>query len=528
MIQTDHNPGARRSSGAPWIVVLLALVLTAGCSTAPATPASSAPDPFRAAFVTGNGLLGVPELWKSLEKSTTAALLRHVAQQAAGRTSSWRQSPRDTFAALSAETDPVVAAGLILDAGLEPRGLWTEAEVRRWWKAAGNEDDIDHQAVIVRLTDNAADLPVDGAALASWRALLTGPDTVPAQLAGDLLAVFAPGEAVDPRASAPINFRSPRDAAAYLLRAATAGHRSPDAVNPAALSVAREAVPTDDFAMADLARAYAAAGQPQAAGPVVDAMDSRRLLPDGDVLEVPLFEGTIGSTFRIVRTLVAQERQSVIRPELRSSLVEQARSLLSRDVSHRVAGLALINLLEPGTVAAADARSALGAALHEVGVSGELTSPEQAIGWTSVAEYADALGVRLDFPGISASAVKAWVSADEPLAAVSISRFLLSLARSSQLQPGGVVDALSSRVRAGLKHPKNAESIALFSGALAVHAVTGGWVVTAEQLRDQAAERDGACLGGFDGFVRDLPSAGAACNTDATWFATLLQKELDR
>lgn len=527
MTSPDLTTRARRTVGAPWAAMVAAVALLGGCATPPPAAAPE-PDRFATAFVTDNGLLGVPELWQSVERSTTAALLRHLAEVAAGRASTWALSPRATYAALREESDPVEAAGLIVDAGLDASGLWGEGDVRAWWAAALADGDIDHQAVIVRLTAHPERLPASAAAVQSWRTALHAPDAVPARLAADLLAIFAPAEGAKPTGTGAINFRAPRDAATYLRQLAVTGHRSPDAQNPEILTIARTAVATDDWAMYHLASAYAVAGQPQAAGAVVDAMDPRRLLPDGSVLEVPLFEGTVGSTFRLVRTLAAQGRLGLIRPELKASLLERTRSLLDTDVSHRVAGLALINLLEPGNVPASQATAAVAAALSAAGVSGVLRSPRQAIGWTTVAEYADALGVPLDYPGITAAAVRTWVTVRDPLVTVSLSRFLLAVPRSSDAVVGSSADDLVTRIRAGLAKPGGTRSIGLFSGALAVHRATGKWPVDVQQLRDQVAGRDGGCLGGFDGFVRDLSDAGTACDTDATWFATLLTRELDR
>ena len=529
MILSLLTPGARRRSGAPWVVALLlaALTVLAGCS-APARPAAQpAPDPFRTAFLTDNGLLSVPELWKALGPSTTAGLLRHLALNAAGRPSVWRQSPRQTFDALREESDPIEAAGLIVDAGLDARGLWSAADVRRWWRTAVAEGDIDHQAVIVRLAAEPQRLPVDRADLDAWHGLLAAPDAVPAELAADLLAVFEPTAERRPN-SATINFRTPRDAAAYLLHAAVAEHRSPDAANPEILTIARAAVPRDDWAMYDLARAYAVSGRPQDASAVVDAMDPRRLVGPDTVLEVPQFEGTVGSTFRMVRTLAAQGRLAEIDPALTRDLVDRTRSLLNTDVSHRVAGLALIALLEPGTVPAADATQAVTDALAAAGVHGRLSNPKLAIGWTSVAEYAQVLGVPLTFPGITAAAVHAWTAAKEPLAGVSISRFLLAVDGSSAPTSSRLLNRLVARVRLTLAVPAKAESIALFAGLLAIRRVSGDWAVDVRRVREQSAARDGGCLGAFDGFVRDLPRVGAACDTDATWFATLVHDALDR
>lgn len=520
-------PRARRSPVAPWAALLLVLVLATGCTAAP-RPATQQPDPFRDTFVTANGLLAVPELWKSLERSTTAGLLRHLALAAAGRPTSWRLSADDTFAALSAESDPVQAASLVTEAGFGHRGLWSEADLLDWWQVAVSEADIDREAAIARISDDPRRLPVDDALLQAWRTAVEGPDILPALLATDLLGLFAGPDVAEPR-PATINFRSPGEAATYLRRAAASGQASPDALDPQILTIAREAIATDDRAMYDLARAYADAGQQSAAGAVVDAMDPRRLLADGEVLEVPLFEGTVGSSFRMVRTLAAQNRLDVLSPDVRRTLVEQARALLEVDVSHRVAGLALINLLEPGSVAPDQATTAIGAALREATVGTKpFTSPAQAIGWTTVAEYADALGVRLDYPGIAAGAVAEWVAVTEPLVEVSISRFLLALDRSGQLRPDALTQRLAGRVRSALLKPARTPSLLLFSGALAVHAATGGWAVPVAELRTQSTTRDGGCLGDFDGFVRDLPSHGTACDTDASWFAIVLLKELDR
>ena len=218
----------------------------------------------------------------------------------------------------------------------------------------------------------------------------------------------------------------------------------------------------------------------------------------------------------------------MIPPAVSKDLVNRVRGLLGVDVSHRLAGLAVINLLEPGTVTSGDAGHAVAEALRQAGVSGVASGPEQAIGWTAVVDYADALGVRVAAPTLTAGAVRAWVTAEEPRVSVSISRYLLALQHTGHLRRGPALDRLVARVATELRQPERTESIVLFSGALAIQAATGRPALTDRQLRQQIAARDGQCLGGFGGFVRDLPAAGTACDADATWFATLLGKELDR
>lgn len=530
----NASPPLSRAARAFFVAAAVAPVAACG-GPAGDTP-TAVPTSFVGTFATGNGMLYPPELWGALEPSMAAAMFHTTALRAIGEQAGWSASPREAFEVLATEMTAPEAAFALADSGLlNGAPPWTTTDIETWWDEARRTADVDMLAKILRLAEDAgtaADLPVDDDLLGVLDAARTGDDIVPARRAAELLATLAPEHlATSDGVATGTNLRHARDAADVLLFAATIERTDPSGVDPLALDLALDAVATDDVVYADVVRSYAASGELDEASRIANLFDRRRVLPDGTVLEPPVFEGTIGSTFRMVRYLAEADRLATdLSDAERTELVRLSRSVLDIDLSHRLAGLSTAALLDPASVSAAERTEAITEALdREVGRGASLDI-DRALAWAAVAEHADVLGVPIEFPGLSADAIDVLANEDPANVAFAIAKLLLAIPLDATSH-ADEVDQLVGLLEAALGAAPAAEldSLTLFGGALAVHHATGRWPVPADVLLNQIATRRGDCRGGFAEFVRDTVTPAAPCNVESTRFAnqiaTIIEQE---
>lgn len=487
----------------------------------PGTPGDVAAAPTGGAdgFRTANGLLYPPELWGALQVSPLAGLLRMQALDALGHTPPWPHSPSDTFDSLLAETSPLEAAHVVHEAGLVGPGVqlpWSDEDVRQWWTAATTDGHAELMWMAAELAD-AAGVSLDrtAASLDVLTRAAEGPDLLPAVLAAGLLTDHAPSTSEEGLPAT--NVRTGRDAAHLLLIAATEDGLSPEDTDPLLLQLATEAAPQDDWAYSYLARAYAAAGMPDRARSVVESFDELRILPGEELLEPPLFEGTVGSTFRMVSYFHAGGTlEANLGEQARDELATAVGQHLGTDAMHQVAGTATMALLDPDAVPRAARQEAVDALSAELGTA-PLTV-DRAFVWTYLAEYAHAMDVPVRFPGLSEDAAHEWVTQLDDGAAWPIGRFLLAVHDTDNLGRDAATATLGTELGEHLAAADVATtpSTELFTGVLAVHALTGRWVHEPEDLAAEVAQRWGACRGGFENFVRESRQAGQVCNVDSS------------
>ncbi|HEX5595493.1 MAG TPA: hypothetical protein VFX61_05620 [Micromonosporaceae bacterium] len=544
----DDLVGAPPDGGTGWtrlrrLVPLLALVLAitgCGSSSGGSTDAPAEPRPVLADLAelrTPNGLLYPPELWSALAVSPRSEVLRNLALSALGEDIVWSRPPAGLHAALVDETDGLTAASLMLEAGLDPAvklplvtkwlaeaeraGKGYEALQRRW------------QAVTFA-RHTGVDVELSRATLDEVREMITDPSPLAQRQAADILtAAGAP--------PAPEDIPEPQ---AWLRRLATTG--APDAqtlarelhswviLHRGAPGLSRdrtfwkpllEAAPVSDEANSYAVRAFAAAGNPDLAHEIAARFDKRRLVTAG-VLEPPVFSGSLGSTFRMIRFL--HEGPSGVAPldgGWTSSVIGAVEPLMTRDLSHRLAGLATLHLLRPGTVPLEQRRAVIAEALSDVGAAaGTPMSAEVAMGWISVAEHAIVFGVPVEFPGLSPAALEA-LRGPEDDALYAVARLLLALHGAGH-QGAEVVRGLAEHLRSALTGREIAEvnTLLLFGGSLALLKVVGKAPFTASQLRDENDRRWGQCRGGFQSFIREGREPNSVCNVEATRYANALQE----
>lgn len=515
--------GAHRIAVTPWALALISTLLSLGCAAPTPVPA---PDPIEANFRSANGLLFPPELWAAPGPSTESALLRELSLRVTGAPATWTESGDQTLAQVAAETSLPEAAFLVGQAGLTTSAL-SDHRLRAVARDAVDGRDLD-ALWMVSQTPSAPALRDVVVAARSWLLEEAGAsDTVPRLQARDLLAQFVPGEAPPEEPSTDLVFRHARDAAYYLYRRSAEQEGWGPASDPRIVKLAQAAIGQDDWVRYWLVRAYAAAGEESRAVELARDIDPRRLLPGNVILEPPQFEGTLGSTFRMIRYLTLEERSTALNPSLRTQLVGAAEKLRATDLSHRLAGDAIIVLLAPGELERSEPSSAVAAAVRaNVGdLKHPLASAEKAQAWMTIAEHAQAMGVPLAFPGLSASATRSYLRSKED-GVRAAARLLLAVSttagdsRSVRQLVALVSEHLRERPLASI------DSAVLFAGSLAIHRLTGSWVVRPEALRAEIMTRSGGCRGGFDGFVRSSSQQLSACDVDASWIAASLNEEL--
>jgi hypothetical protein len=512
------------------LTATLALILPiGGCFDRDA--AVTAPASELSRFQTGNGLLYPPELWSAVGASEQARFLRWRTGRDLGQeAATWSRDPMRTFSAMAAESDPATAAYLLVSAGVtDPRFTgWCASTLAGWARDAIGSADIDGLWMVTqtarRLGCPLRTLPSGGDALVATSA--AGQDVVPAWEAAGITA--------DPSDPAPVplptgrnNLRGPLDAARFLyLRSSLEGHDVASA--PELARTLAGSGTDDDLVRAYLVEAHLAAGDRALAAQVAGGLDPRRVLADGEVLEVPRFDGSVGSTYRMLRRYAGRV-DTVLTPAEQERIRAALTAQRDHDPIFAVTADAALSLLGTPAVSSADAAREVSAALAAMGVSdGPLPSAKASLAWASIAECAASLGVPLDFPGLRASAVREWEAAAPAQAAPTLARFLLAAEAAGATTDDGPIRTLADQLQHYLAStPLDAlPSAALVPGALALHRLSGRWPIDPVALRALLTARDGDCRGDFGGFLREEPTARTACNVDTSLAGDQLAKDL--
>lgn len=296
-------------------------------------------------------------------------------------------------------------------------------------------------------------------------------------------------------------------------------------------ALALDAAADDDFVLLDLARAHRATGDDAAARALVNGYDGRRLRPGGAVLEHPRFQGSVGSTHRMLRLFAARGTlTAALGVQERADLTAALRAQRDKDPIYRVTADAALHLLDGTALDEQTRRDDVAAALASMEVAtGPLGSARAALGWASIVECADSLGVPVPFPQVTEGVLQDWAAVSPAEGAPSLARFLLAAWTAGATGDEPALAPLIDRLREYLAAHEAAElpTSTLASGALALHRYTGRWVVDPATLRTLLEQRRDGCLGGFGGYTRESSAPDTVCNVDATHTATLLADALN-
>ncbi|GGB71454.1 hypothetical protein [Knoellia flava] len=476
-----------------------------------------------ASFRSSNGLYFPPELWSAVGESREAGMLRALATaQAGGALDRTPWAAKDTPALLADESSPLEAAWLVAQ-GSEPVGAgsgdgstpptgWALAIASGEWLQVWMADDLD-RARGGRAVLSAADR-------SRLEAARTGADALGQHVAAAVLA-RRDGVSGAPLPTLPERARtdSPREAALLLMLRGLGGE-PPEVHNAGLVPSLLAAARTDDWVLYYLTRAYAAAGRLETARAVLARFDSRRVLPDGSVLEVPEFNGSVGSTFRMVR--YHSGRQDLDDFLGKGGRAELARTLSGQravDALHGLAVTATLALLDPASVPADERQKVVDEAVTTlVPGTGPMTL-EQAVAWTQLAEYARALAVPMPYRGLAPTAVTRWQEVSPDVAAPTLARFLR--ARGVAAKEDRQVAALLPVLRKGLTSRPAAEieSSILVTGSLALHDIEGAWPLAPSVVSAALRGRWGGCRGDFDGYLRESAASSSVCNVDDSYAA---------
>lgn len=521
-----------RVTGAVMVATLLA-TLTA-CTTehtADSATAGTAPgDTFR----TANGLLYPPELWGALDPSLLAELARYEAAHAVGGDVTWPHPLPETYAAIAVESSELEAALFIEESGVVGASTrpWTKADVIGWWSEGIGQESVDAMWAASRLAEGVdAELELSAQERGVLKRIARGPERLPAIYAEQLARTEDPGDAGEgigeeiARVDAE-EIRSPRDAALILWLGSEAGGRVEG--GPKLQAIAEGGIKADDLTYAYLVRADALS-DPAKAERLAAGFDEHRVLPDGSVLSPAHFEGTVGSTFRMVRYFADQGTlTTALSPRTREGIEAATRPLLDADLSHTLAGMALLTLLDRDSATPTERTAVVKKALESESLDRGSLTVEQAMAWAAIAECATAMDVPVTFPGLAPGEADRWLAEGPDVAAPSVIRFLLALDAAGIIddEPAAVVLAGSLRRWLSTTDAADLASLELFGGALAVHAADGAWPLEGSRLRAEVTARTGNCRGGFAEFVRQSSAAGDVCSVESSSYARAVMRAL--
>lgn len=499
------------------LVATLAATALSGCrgdAGGTARPGPSADTAQTVGFRSSNGLIFPPELWSAVGASREAQMLRALAAAQLGQpldSAAW--SATDTSSLLADESSPLEAAWLTAQGprGAAPRltatGSMTQALSRGEWLEVWMADDV------ARLSGAPLALGADDRRrLEAGRA---GDDVLGQHVSAAVLA-RADGASTHPLPPLPDRARtgSPREAALLLMLRATGGEH-PDTRNGGLVPSLLQAARTDDWTLYYLTRAHAAVRDLERARGVVAAFDTRRLLPGGTVLEVPAFNGSVGSTFRMVRYHASRgDLDGFLGKGGRAELVDALSTQRGVDTLHALAVTATLTVLDPSSVPAVERAAVVEDAATELIPGDGPMTLEQAVAWTQLAEYARAMEVPMPYRGLTPETVTRWQEASPSLAAPTLSRFLR--ARGPEARTDPQVRELLPVLRSALtgRAPADIESSILVPASLALHEIEGTWLLPQDEVSQTVESRWDGCRGDFDGYLRESGTDRAVCNVD--------------
>ncbi|MGV8909547.1 MAG: hypothetical protein ACOH1Y_11245 [Propionicimonas sp.] len=519
------------------VAAAIALILPiGGClreATAPVQPAALPGPSALGSFQTDNGLLYPPELWSAVGASEQARfLVWRINRELDPGTPDWSGDPTGSFEAIAAESDETTAAFLLVSGGVTgPRfSAWCPARIAGWADSAAASQDIDGLWMASE-TAHTLGCPLQKLPARATRlitAAASGEDVIPAWEAASILARLTGSLPPTALPAGSNNLRGPLDAARFLYLRARFDQVHVSSAPELARTLAADAAPTDDLVLFYLVGAHLAAGDEDIAKRTAAGFDPRRRQGDGSVLEVPRFDGSVGSTYRMLRRYEGRMDAVLSAPE-RERIMTALTAQRGKDAVFAVTADAARTLLDPASVSAADAKAEVSAALLAMGVStGPLASASESLAWASIAECAASLHVPVVFPGLTDAAVKEWLDAGVAQAAPTLARFLLAAHGAGATTHDARLGTLLQRLDRYLSTIPLATSASssLIPAALASHRLSGRWALPQATLRDLLVDRAGGCAGGFDGFLREAPAAGSICNVDSSLAADQLAKEL--
>jgi len=468
------------------------------------------------------------------------------AQEALGGQAKWTKDPRETFDGICEEWPPVMAASLMEDAGIvqvvdEP---WTDEDIRDWYAQAMRDGSVDYAWMALRLaaTRDLRLVPTDDDLDMLGRA--AGTDAVPQLYLHDIAQAVATDTNVHPTTS-PVdlssqeqNLRVPQDAATLMLRAAALGDR-PSSLGQEAVNYALTGVASSDITYSRIVQAYVLDGDAEAARQADDLFNTNRVMPDRQVLESPLFNGSPRSTFYMLRYFDAQGgMDSWLSPDVQDRVASALwRASESEDAGIRVAAVAALSVLRPGEVTTEQRAAAVAAVQEAAGIGSAAMDSDRTLGWIQIAVFAEAMGVTLRFPGIHEEVLQEWLSYEPEESAYGIARLLIAVDASDDataLSGGAVPEKTSSAARLSdsieavltAERLSDVPSSILFPGVLAL--LTSGVQLPygTDDLLEEINTRSGGCLGGYSGFIREQRATNTVCSADISYYAERLRKEI--
>ncbi|MDO5533466.1 MAG: hypothetical protein Q4F65_02290 [Propionibacteriaceae bacterium] len=504
---------------------LLALTLTlapafSGCGVTrnDASGRTQQADALVAGATSENGLLYPPDLWTAIVPSPAATAWRVATQRSLDRPAEWPYPAGETLALLTDEQGPQLGAWTMARALPE---LATELaavcdDLPAWQRDGVATQDVDvvwHTALVGR----AAGCPVAVDAVA--RTFLTRVAEEGPVVAGSRAADVLGGQPAPVVRETGNQLRSVSDIAPYLrLRRGLGMDLTGDTdLRRSAEAHARQ----DDETLLELVQLAMEGGERAEAERLVSLADAR-VQPDGRVTEAPLFQGTLGSTLKLLDYYRATGTLEQVSGQRRATLLAAIQSSTRESPIHEVAAAAAEEILQPDSVPSDRQQVLLAAAAQELRVTGQLLrTVEESIAWADLAGYAQAMGAPLTFPGLGSEAVDAWRAVPLDTAVPVLSRVVIRAARA-----GGAGDPGVQALAQDLAGATRGDSMTIVPAALAVYLARGTWMVPSSDLIDLLDRRQGECLGGADGFVREEDAPRTPCFVEVSRYAAELSSLL--
>lgn len=475
-------------------------------------------------LLTDNGLLYPPELWFAVDSTVLARL--YYTQLKPDVAARWDLTPNETGRAIISENpdhDNLTAAYVVaraIDNGLIMPGaegsfcVDDDYLTERWLSASDSELPAMTMLQVYAIAQQRnLSLPFEREQKIVLANAFSSDDLLHAAYAYEL------GESLEPGLfdinDISTNILFPIDAPPALASMQRAGLEYCSL--PAGLTdMATANAFSSDAALVDVVTAFRNWGMESEADSLVAKYDQRRVLSESDVLDMPKFSGSEGSTYRVLRYEHDTSHRLTTDAERRAVQSTLQRSH-ARDLTVELAVMGSMFYLDPASVNSHEIKKTIRRATEmlQPNSEGEL-GLEDMQWWMSIAEICDSLDVDIRYPGLSDEAFER-LESEEPIVVSQVSAKLVLAIELAQNgtgheDVGRLLSILEARAREIDLDTASSLEIALLQAAYRAGANESLFVDS--DVDKEFAVRQGNCRGGFKDMVREARVANSECSIE--------------
>ena len=486
-------------------------------------------------LTTANNLLYAPETWGFLEPSVTAEISQFIDPNIHNFSTNWHEATSATYDGLQKEMTEVEAAYVAqatLDTPLTQMGL-TQQDLDQWRATAVRDRDIVNYYMTDTLLRDSDLQNSDPNQIGSEKKSLSKSSTANSLDGLYYASLFQSTEALDQKIDAlvrgtePVIVSNTQDTAKLLYFVSQHAQSAVEPIFLAQKSALLSTIKHDDVARIYLVMALSQSGLLREAHGAAVTIEPHRIQPDGTILELPRFAGTLGSTFRVLSFYAAQGH---LDNQLSVEQILQIKNGVARAEQkapqEQLAAMAINVMLGDKPPHKSQVTGLLAKFLQSNKIPNHDLTVEDALAWSVIAEYANILQVDYPFPGLAKDAASVWDSESDADVAIPFIRLLLVLPKALDSTSTTERDLMVARVEKTLTQTRlDDTNTFIIAGAALIFKNLGiSSSVSPSVMNTVIQKRSGKCLGGFSAFIRESATPETICNVDVSTYVKMVKK----